>query len=242
MEWKYFEPEFEYEKSFQDSERPWAGHKQFAYDLVSNLKPNSIVELGTAHGTSFFSFCQAVKDRCLKTKLFAVDLWQGDKHSGYYGDGVYNDVKKLIEAYYPALDIKLIKMSFDDASSEFGTKSIDILHIDGLHTYEAVKHDFELWIDKVADNGIVLIHDTEVSEKDFGVYRYWDELKKDYSTLEFFHSFGLGVLFKNRMFGDSLKKTEREWQRHYSYRHEISKLKRVDSVCGVRQIEVTLGT
>ena len=62
LDWVYYDPKFDYEEMFFDIGRPWSGHKFFGYDLVRNFKPQRIVELGTAHGTSFFSFCQAVKD------------------------------------------------------------------------------------------------------------------------------------------------------------------------------------
>jgi len=62
MEWKYYKPKFEYEEIFQDTGWPWAGHKYFAYDLIRNVQPKVVVELGTHKGTSLWSFCQAVKD------------------------------------------------------------------------------------------------------------------------------------------------------------------------------------
>jgi hypothetical protein len=69
-------------------------------------------------------------------------------------------------------------------------------------------------------NGIVLLHDIKVGENDFGVYELWNELKRKYSTIEFFQSFGLGVLFLNKNIGKEMESKEQEWQMHYSYIHE----------------------
>jgi hypothetical protein len=221
--WKYFEPKFEYEEKFQDAAWPWVGHKFFAYDLVTNVKPKRIVELGTHYGTSLWSFCQAVKDHNIETELNAVDTWKGDKHAGFYGEEVFETVKQINNKYYPALKINLIRKTFDEALAEFEDNSVDILHIDGLHTYKAVKHDFESWLSKVKVNGIIIFHDIKVSEYDFGVYKFWDELRIEYSTIGFFHSFGLGVLFINKEMANEFLQLEKEMQMRYSYTHETNK-------------------
>jgi len=223
MDWKFFEPKFEYEASLNDSGLHWTGHRNFAYDLVRNLKPKIIVELGTWKGTSFFSFCQGIKDCKGNTKVLAVDNWEGDLHVGKYGTEVFEQVKQIMEKYYSDVDYELLKESFDSAVSKFLDGSIDILHIDGLHTYGGIKHDFNNWISKVSSSGIVLMHDTEVKKENFGVYQFWEELKGRFSTIQFFQSYGLGVLFKNSKIGHEFQKVERDFQMHYSFLHEEKK-------------------
>jgi len=228
MRWKQYNPNFEYEQEFFDAGWPWSGHRHFAYDLVYNIEPKMIVELGTHKGTSFFSFCQAIKDKKLSTKIFAVDTWEGDKQAGFYGDETYQSVQRVIKKHYSKVQTKLLRMKFDEAVRNFKDNSIDILHIDGLHTYEAVKHDFESWVDKVSDDGIILFHDTAVRKDDFGVFKFWEELKKQYSQAEFMHSYGLGILYKGRQFSDV--ELEKKWQSHYSCMNDEIKNEKINNL------------
>ncbi|HMP71687.1 MAG TPA: glycoside hydrolase family 99-like domain-containing protein [Kiritimatiellia bacterium] len=172
----------------------WCGHLPFAVWLVKTLKPGLLVELGTHTGNSFFAFCQAVQEDGLPTRCFAVDTWKGDEHTGHYDESTYNAVRDHQQKHYHAFST-LLRMTFDEARSHFEDGSIDVLHIDGLHTYEAVKHDFESWLPKLHPQGIVLFHDIFACIKGFGVWRFWNELKSMYPAhLEFAHSYGLGVL------------------------------------------------
>lgn len=224
--WKYYKPIFDYEKKYQDLESAWIGHGYFVYDLVRNLKPQRIVELGTHKGGSFFSFCQAVKDAKLKTELFAVDTWKGDKHTGTYDQKMHKHIKNIKNELYSGVKIKLLKKTFDQAKTDFNNKSIDILHIDGFHTYRAVKHDFNNWLQKIKPSGIVLLHDTHEKKDNFGVYRLWAELKKTHQTIEFFHSHGLGIIIKKN--SPLLKKLNFQeiWQKYYPLLHENKQLKK----------------
>ncbi|HEU0151717.1 MAG TPA: glycoside hydrolase family 99-like domain-containing protein [Arenimonas sp.] len=171
----------------------WTGHVPFAFWITEALAPEVLVELGTHHGTSFLAFCQAVAARRLGTRAFAVDTWQGDEHAGFYGEDVYEQLQGIVGAKYPAF-ARLMRMRFDDAIAAFEDGSIDLLHIDGLHTYEAVRHDFESWLPKLSRRGVVLFHDIAVRERGFGVWRLWDELAARYPAFGFRHTHGLGVL------------------------------------------------
>ena len=129
----------------------------------------------------------------LRTKCFAIDTWEGDEHAGYYSEEVYQDFVEFHNPRYREFS-KIIRSTFDNALNCFEAGSIDLLHIDGFHTYEAVKHDYETWLPKLARNAVVLFHDTDVRERNFGVYQLWSEITQHKSHFAFLHGHGLGVL------------------------------------------------
>lgn len=223
--WKLHNPKFEYEAIYSDWAWPWAGHKNFIYDFVVNLKPKKIVELGTHRGTSFFSMCQAIKDHRLDLEIYAIDTWKGDKHAGYYGEEIISEVKQICKRYYSDINLHLIRKTFNAALKDFNNNSIDLLHIDGLHTYIEVKRDFENWLPKVNKDGIIIFHDIAERQRDFGVYKLWDELKEKYKTMEVYHSHGLGILFKSDKNYLKLSSFENLWQIYYEkvYNAEFNK-------------------
>jgi len=176
-----------------DPESAWNQHIPFAFWLMQAHLPSVFVELGTSRGTSYFSFCQAVAALGLPTRCFAVDTWQGDAHTGFYDESVFAHVHACNGPKYAGFS-RLVRSSFDEALPHFADGSIDLLHIDGLHTYEACRHDFECWLPKLSRRAIVLFHDTNVRERGFGVFRLWAELAERYPHFEFVHEHGLGVL------------------------------------------------
>ncbi len=171
----------------------WTEHAPFAFWLTKAHRPRVFVELGTHTGYSYLAVCQAVKALSLNTRCYAVDTWQGDEHAGFYGLDIYEELKAYANAHYAEFS-RLVRSTFEEAQSHFEDGSIDLLHIDGAHRYEDVKADFESWKRKLAPNAIVLFHDINVRERNFGVFKYWDEIKSGRPSFEFWHGHGLGVL------------------------------------------------
>lgn len=174
----------------------WIGHVPFAMCLMDMARPRRLVELGTHWGVSYCAFCQAIKELRLSTECFAVDVWESIQHpvASCYGNGVLGNLKEHHDERY-GLFSKLVQSHFEDARTHFEDSSIDVLHIDGCHTYEAVKYDFESWLPKMSNRGVVLLHDTEVrDDPSFGAWRFWDEIKRKYPHFAFYHSCGLGLL------------------------------------------------
>jgi predicted O-methyltransferase YrrM len=93
--------------------------------------------------------------------------------------------------------------SYSEDAAHGWSRPIDLLFIDGDHSYEGVKRDWELFIPHVRPFGIVLFHDTmwdlppyrEKSRSTMGVPRFVDELRqKGYQVLTIDHDFGVSMV------------------------------------------------
>jgi predicted O-methyltransferase YrrM len=162
----------------------WRDHRNFADWIVRRKQPQTVVDLGVDYGYS--TFCFALPEI---GDIYGIDSFEGDEHAGIRDtyDYVLEKQKEL-----ELNNITFIKGFFDDVVKTWD-KPIDILHIDGLHTYEAVKNDFEKWSSFVKEDGIILMHDTMVEE--FGVKDFFKEITLPKTNFK--HCNGLGVASKD---------------------------------------------
>ena len=176
----------------------WRDHRLFADWLIRRTEPETVVDLGVDYGYS--TFCFALPEI---GHVYGIDSFEGDEHAGV--KETYDFVLKKKDEL--ELDnITFIKGYFDDVVKTW-EKPIDILHIDGLHTYEAVKNDFEKWSPLLKENGVILMHDTMVER--FGVKDFFDEI--DLPKTNFKHCNGLGVISKNANLINEINKNFEEF-------------------------------
>ena len=171
----------------------WLGHIPFGMALIGMARPRILVELGTLRGDSYCGFCQAIAAAKLDTKAFAIDTWAGDIHTGNLPAQYLKELRAHHDPLYGRFST-LIQSDFDSAVSRFADNSIDLLHIDGCHTYDAVKHDYETWLPKLSERAVVLFHDSAERGGDFGVFKFWGEINRGFPHYEFPHAHGLGIL------------------------------------------------
>ena len=166
----------------------WTGHREFAEFLVKHKNPNVVVELGVDYGFSTFVFANALQNT--NGIIYGIDLFEGDIHTGLRNtyDSVIENIK-----LHKLSNIHIINNDFNE-ESKIWSKPIDILHIDGLHTYNAVKNDFEKWSKFLQNDGIILFHDI-ISFPE--VRQFFREIHSEWHKLYFTHSAGLGIITKN---------------------------------------------
>jgi hypothetical protein len=96
--------------------------------------------------------------------------------------------------------------SLDVTTDQIPDSSLDCVFIDGDHSYDAVKNDFETWSQFVSEDGVILLHDTcveTINGNEYGVKQFFEEI--DLPKCTFTHTFGLGVISKNQKLIDLIQ-------------------------------------
>jgi len=100
--------------------------------------------------------------------------------------------------------------SRDRVKSLLGTNQLDLLFIDGDHSYEGVKQDFLLYRELVRPGGLIMFHDVahHAPEKKCYVDQLWNEVKVQYPSLEIIEDprqgwAGIGILHNEPLKTDS---------------------------------------
>lgn len=187
----------------EDVTSAWKGHRNFAEWLVDLINPHVIVELGVDYGYSTYVFGQALqknkKEKKIEGRITGVDLFLGDVHAGERNtlDFVKDNIQK-----HDLTQIDIVVSDFAEYATQW-KQPIDILHIDGLHTLEAVTEDFKNWAPFVRMNGVILFHDVAIEE--FGIKDFFHHLKGGHK-LYFKHSAGLGIYTRNTGLYEQIKK------------------------------------
>lgn len=168
-------------------------------EIVAELRPRKVMEIGTFRGGTLCMFARLAD---ITADLISVDLPGGEFGGGYKGfrTTLYRCFGKLFQ-----------RMTFIRADSHAHstirrvkeiTQSLDLLFIDGDHTYEGVKADFLNYSPIVRSGGIVAFHDIAEHPRETGceVDRFWDEIKTKYRYEEIIEDpkqgwAGIGVLY-----------------------------------------------
>jgi len=169
--------------------------------IVKDKNPSTILEIGTACGGTLLLFCRAASNRA---KIISIDLPYGMFGWGYpiWRTPLYKSFARFEQ------DIALIRKdshensTLTEAKSALGGRPVDFLFIDGDHTYEGVKKDFEMYSPLVRKNGIIAMHDIAEHPKEMkcNVSKFWEEVKQRYRNIEIIAEkgqigFGIGVLY-----------------------------------------------
>ena len=170
--------------------------------LIREKKPKTYVEIGTADGGTHYLIRKLCKSITLSVAIdtdirnqFLIDRITQTK-SSHYILGFSNHRKT----------IRRINLIFN------GTQTLDVLFIDGDHSYEGVKNDFKHYQSIVRPGGLIIFHDIvedwkqrfgrQTNKYTGGVPRFFSEIKDNYEHYSFVEDseqdgFGIGVIVQN---------------------------------------------
>jgi predicted O-methyltransferase YrrM len=176
------------------------GEIESLLQLVKPLELRTVLEIGTARGGTLFLLATVASDDAL---LVSVDL-----PLGRFGGGYAKPRRRIYRAFGRRdQQVKLLQADSHERDTRervrrmLGQRAVDLLLIDGDHTYEGVRLDVHDYAPLVREGGLIVLHDIAPGDENDvgGVPRFWQELKGTIGVVEMVEDwhqggFGLGVV------------------------------------------------
>ena len=191
---------------------PWQERSEIRSFLfmISEARPKTVLEIGTSYGGSLFCLARVATPDAV---IVSIDLPHGEFGGGY---PVWRSVLYRFFAG-PAQRLRLLRadshepQTLEAARAALDGRQVDVLFIDGDHSYEGVKRDYEMYQSLVRHGGVIAFHDivppnpngpTPRNDDDLQggeVSEFWFELRASHEAFEFvedWHSgrFGIGAI------------------------------------------------
>lgn len=172
-------------------------------EIIKHMKPMTICEIGAAGCGTTFLLAQAVAK---EATIIALDL-------------AFDPARKAALETFAFPGQRLLCLEADSHRPEtarlvaetLAGRSLDVLYIDGDHSYDGVKRDFELYRHLVSSNGMIVFHDivsdykarygiTTTSDTG-GVPKFWQEIKTSWKRVQEIvedyeqDGYGIGILY-----------------------------------------------
>jgi predicted O-methyltransferase YrrM len=170
------------------------------FEIVSGLQPKNALEIGTWAGGTLFMTCRVADSGAT---IISVDLPGGRFGRGYVWPRkfVYRSFARKNQALHLLREDSHDVKTCDRVRSVLRGRPLDFLFIDGDHSYDGVRVDFEMYAPLVRTGGIVAFHDIakHPPQAECEVDRFWNEIKLKYRHTEIIKDplqgwAGIGVL------------------------------------------------
>jgi len=169
-------------------------------EILAASPPRALLEIGTAAGGTLFLLTRVAAD---DARVVSVDLPFGPFGSGYGRSSA------LLYKAFARAEQRLTLLRADSRDPETARRmagaldslTLDFLLIDGDHSYEGVRADWERYGPLVRPGGLIAFHDIVPGpvEDVGGVPRFWRELRREHDVEEIVaapeqRGFGLGLV------------------------------------------------
>ena len=161
------------------------GYFSLLHNLTSNID-GTIVELGNREGLGILSIYDALSDN---SELYTLDIVDDVR---FINDKIKSDSRVHILNDFNSLDSDRVTKTFEE-------KSISMIFLDTIHTYEQVTQEFKLWEPYMKDDCVMCIDDIRDYMPGRTKWRFHEELDytHKYDVTEWAHNdTGFGVYLK----------------------------------------------
>ncbi len=174
--------------------------------ILNEKKPEVIVEIGTANGGTLFLFTRVASP---EAKIISIDLPSDDGGYPKWKTPLYKAFSLSKQELHLLRADSHNKKTLEKVKKILKGYKVDFLFIDGDHSYEGVKKDFEMYKELVKDDGLIAFHDIvpdystrygkPTTSYTGGVPIFWNEIKSNYRYKEIIEDqdqdgYGVGIL------------------------------------------------
>lgn len=182
------------------------GYGWIHYSFIRNVKPKRVLVIGSRYGF-IPAVCALACRENKKGKVDFVDAGydqDNPMHKNHWG-GVGFWTKADVNKHFAEFNLEKYLKTHIETSLEFFEKKphsqYGYIYIDGDHTYDGVKSDFEHSWSLLEQGGMMSLHDIhiqKIGDLTLGVHKLWRELKysKKYNMIDISGEFGLGLIQK----------------------------------------------
>ncbi len=163
------------------------GYFSLMHNITKNLDDNAIiVELGNREGLGILSIYDSLKQN---QSLYTLDIVDDVR---FINDKIKNDSRVNILNDFDSLDVQRVK-------STFKNKSISMIFMDTIHTYEQLAQEYEIWSPYLKDDCVILVDDIRPSMEGRTKWKWHQEvaIQFKYDVTEWAHNdTGFGVYLR----------------------------------------------
>lgn len=147
--------------------------------ILDEEKPKVMLEIGTLEGGTLFLFSRTAPTDAV---IISVDFPPA-KSLFRLRAPLYKTFTSAGQELHLLIEDSHDKITLEKVKNALAGRKVDFLFIDGDHSYEGVKKDFEMYSQLVGPNGTIAFHDI-LPQINSGVDRFWKEIKLKYNYSE----------------------------------------------------------
>lgn len=170
------------------------------FQMVREMRPDRVLEIGTSYGGTFFLWTRISTETAT---LISLDLppWELDDPWEKRKLALFRSFGRRGQSLHFIRDDSHLDRSIKKVRDLLGNEKLDFLFIDGDHSLDGVRRDFEDYSPLVREGGLIAFHDIHPHSRNWGgeVPLFWQEIRGSHRSMELIEDrqqdgFGIGVI------------------------------------------------